>query len=136
MDGLLPVGPARRRFAQEYHAYILSLPLNDVSHAPTVVWRGSQHIMQDALRRAIGDKPVGDVDITDTYQAARRMVFDRCEQVPLLLAPGQSALLHPFVLHGTQEWGNNAPDPAGEGCMIAFFRPECEGGALNWLGMP
>ncbi len=132
VDGLLPVGPARRRFAQEHHAYILSLPLNDVAQAPTVVWRGSQGIMQNALRRAIGEADPAQIDITDAYQAARREVFETCEEVPLLLAPGQSALLHPFVLHGTQAWGD-APDPSGEGRMIAFFRPECAGGAAEWL---
>lgn len=132
VDGLLPVGPARRRFAREYHAYILSLPLNDVAHAPTVVWRGSQRIMQQALRHAIGKADPAQVDITEVYQAARKEVFETCEQVPLYLKAGQSALLHPFILHGTQCWGD-APDPSGEGRMIAFFRPECAGGAAEWL---
>lgn len=132
VDGLLPVGVAKRRFAREYHAYILSVPLNDVAHAPTVVWRGSQRIMQDALRAAIGTNDPAEVDITEAYQAARREVFDTCELVPLPLKPGQSALLHPFILHGTQRWGD-APDPVGEGRMIAFFRPGCAGGAAEWL---
>lgn len=135
VDGLLPVGPARRRFAQEFHAYILALPLNDVADAPTVVWRGSQKIMQNALRAAIADQEPSKVDITQAYQAARRAVFDTCEMVPLNIRPGQSALLHPFVLHGTQPWGK-APDPAGEGRMIAFFRPEYAGGAADWLATP
>ena len=135
VDGLLPVGPERRRFAQEYHAYILSVPLNDVAEAPTVVWRGSQRIMQQALRGAIGDADPAQVDITEVYQAARRQVFETCEQVPLRLKVGQSALLHPFVLHGTQAWGD-ASDPTGEGRMIAFFRPECAGGAAQWLATP
>lgn len=135
VDGLLPVGPARRRFAQEYHAYILSLPLNDVAHAPTVVWRGSQRIMQAALRRTIGEADPAQVDITETYQAARKEVFETCTQVPLHLKAGQSALLHPFVLHGTQSWGD-APDATGEGRMIAFFRPECADGAAEWLSIP
>lgn len=135
VDGLLPVGPARRRFAQEYHSYILSLPLNDVAHAPTVVWRGSQRIMQAALRDAIGTADPAQVDITDAYQAARREVFETCEQVPIELKVGQSALLHPFVLHGTQACGD-ATDPAGEGRMIAFFRPEAAGGAREWLATP
>ena len=135
VDGLLPVGALRRRFAVEYHAYILSLPLNDVRQSPTVVWRGSHRIMQAALRRSIGEGAVAQVDITDAYQAARREVFDTCERIPLLLKPGQSALLHPFVLHGTQPWGD-APDPKGEGRMTAFFRPECAGGSAEWLAIP
>jgi hypothetical protein len=135
VDGLLPVGPDRRRFAREYHAYILSLPLTDVAGSPTVVWRGSQRIMQDALRAAMAEKDPAKTDITDVYAAARKRVFAECEQVPLLLKPGQSALLHPFVLHGTQPWRGET-DPAGEGRMIAFFRPECSGGAQEWLGIP
>lgn len=132
VDGLLPVGPARRRFACEYHAYILALPLNDMAQAPTVVWPKSQRIMQAALRAAIGDNDPAQVDITEAYIAARKQVFASGDPVPLRLRPGQSALLHPFVLHGTQAWGN-APDPAGAGRMIAFFRPECAGGAADWL---
>ena len=135
VDGLLPIGLTRRRFAQEFHSYILSLPLNDVHHAPTVVWRGSQRIMQAALRRAIGSANPAQVDITDAYQAARKQVFDTCERVSLELRVGQTALLHPFVLHGTQAWGD-AIDTVGEGRMIAFFRPECAGGASEWLATP
>ncbi len=135
VDGLLPLGPNRRRYAQEFHAYILSLPLNDVPHAPTVVWRGSQQIMQAALRGALEGQDPDKVDITDVYQAARRQAFEECEQVSLMITPGESALLHPFVLHGTQPWGH-APDPTNEGRMIAFLRPECAGGVSEWLATP
>ena len=135
VDGLLPVGPQRRRFAQEFHAYILSLPLTDVAASPTVVWRGSQRIMQDALRGALEGRDPVTTDITDVYAAARKRAFEACEQIPLHLKPGQSALLHPFVLHGTQPWADEV-DPAGEGRMIAFFRPECRGGASDWLATP
>lgn len=135
VDGLLPIGPARRRFALEYHAYILSLPLGDVTEAPTVVWEGSQRIMQDALRAAMTGKAPADVDMTEIYTVARRRVFEECRAVPLVLRQGQSALLHPFVLHGTQAWGD-AQDTGGEGRMIAFFRPECAGGAAEWLAIP
>jgi len=132
VDGLLPVGPHRRRFAQEYHAYILSIPLGDVTASPTVVWPGSQRIMQTALRTAIGFEPADQVDITQVYQDARREVFETCSPVPLVLTRGQSALLHPFILHGTQSW-EGQDDPTGQGRMIAFFRPECAGGAAQWL---
>jgi hypothetical protein len=120
VDGLLPEGPDRRRFAREYHAYILGLPLNDVPAAPTVVWRGSHVIMQCALANAIGTAPVGSVDLTDAYHAARRLVFDRCERVALHARPGQSYLIHRFALHGTAPWAG----PDREGRMVAFFRPE------------
>lgn len=135
VDGLLPVGAARRRFAQEFHAYILALPLNDVTGSPTVVWPGSQRIMQDALRDALGDRPPAQTDITEIYQTARRRVLEQSTPIPLRLKPGQSALLHPFILHGTQAWSGE-PDPAGEGRIIAFFRPDCAGGAAEWLATP
>ncbi len=135
VDGLLPVGADKRRFALEYHAYILALPLNEVAASPTVVWRGSHHIMQRALRDAIADGDPAKVDITEVYKAARRKVFETCEPIPLCITAGQSALIHRFALHGTQPW-NRSEDPSGEGRMIAFFRPECAGGAAEWLALP
>lgn len=120
VDGLLPEGPARRRFAREYHAYILGLPLNPAPAAPTVVWRGSHRIMQAALAEAIGSEAVGTVDVTEAYHTARRMVFETCEMVSLQATPGQSYLMHRFALHGTAPWKG----PDGPGRMIAFFRPE------------
>ncbi|WP_366942614.1 hypothetical protein [uncultured Tateyamaria sp.] len=120
VDGLLPKGPARRRFACEYHAYILGIPLNLAPSAPTMVWRGSHHIMKAALRDAIGDRPIGSVDVTEVYQAARRAVFERCERVAIGVVPGQSFLIHRFALHGTAPWEG----PVAAGRMIAFLRPE------------
>lgn len=128
VDGLLPVGDARRRFAREYHAYILGIPLGPVADAPTVVWRGSQRIMQAALVDAIGDASLCEVDITDAYHAARREVFERCECVPVLAQPGQCYLIHRFALHGTAPWKG----PKGPGRMVAFFRPEFADPA-DWL---
>jgi hypothetical protein len=135
VDGLLPIGADKRRFAREFHAYILALPLTKVTAAPTVIWRGSHKIMQRALRDAIRAAAVGTVDVTDAYQSARREVFAHCEQVPLRIVRGQAALLHPFILHGTQRWGD-ARDATGQGRMTAFFRPECKGGAAQWLAQP
>jgi hypothetical protein len=135
VDGLLPVGPDKRRFALEYHAYILALPLTEVAASPTVVWRGSHHIMQRALRDAIAGRDPAQVDITEPYKAARRDVFETCTPVPLKIIAGQSALVHRFALHGTQPW-DGAQDPSGEGRMVAFFRPECAGGAEEWLALP
>ena len=132
VDGLLPVGPQKRRFAMEYHAYILAIPLGKVAAAPTVVWEGSQTIMQRALREAIGDADPSHVDITDAYQAARREVFDCCPKVPLNITKGQAALLHPFLLHGTDPWDPEVGDPDGHGRMTAFFRPDL-GDGRAWL---
>lgn len=120
VDGLLPEGRARRRFAREFHAYILGLPLNPSGAAPTVVWPGSHVIMQAALAEAIGGRPIAEVDLTEAYHAARRAVFDNCDPIPIHAAPGQSFLIHRFALHGTAPWQG----PVGPGRMIAFFRPE------------
>ncbi|WP_223423550.1 hypothetical protein [Tateyamaria pelophila] len=128
VDGLLPEGPARRRYAREFHAYILGLPLNDVASAPTVVWRGSHRIMRAALAEAVGTQAIGSVDLTDAYHAARRRVFEICERVPLRATPGQSYLIHRFALHGTAPWEG----PDGPGRMVAFFRPEFPDPA-DWL---
>ena len=136
VDGLLPVGSNKRRFAQEFHAFILSVPLNPIAAAPTVVWRGSHRIMHDALRAAIAGRPPAQVDVTQAYQAARRIVFDQCEKVPLRIRPGQAALVHRFALHGTDPWPDDMRDMSGEGRMVAFFRPECAGGADEWLAGP
>lgn len=131
VDGLLPIGPDKRRYALEHHAYILSLPLNDVAQAPTVVWRGSHRIMQAALREAIGTADPREVDVTDAYQSARRQVFDSCEEVALTPGVGAGALIHRFALHGTAPWGDMPARAAPDGRMIAFFRPETT--ARDWL---
>lgn len=120
VDGLLPEGADRRRYAREYHAYILGLPLTPATTAPTVVWRGSHRIMQAALSAAIGTAAIGAVDLTDAYHAARRTVFETCEKVALHAEPGQSYLIHRMALHGTAPWDG----PDGPGRMVAFFRPE------------
>lgn len=120
VDGLLPCGPDKRRYPLEFHAYILGLPLSDVSAAPTVFWTGSHKIMQAALQSAIKEKDPASVDVTDAYHAARRQVFETCEAVPIRARPGQAFLLHRFALHGTAPW--DGPDDQGR--AIAFFRPE------------
>lgn len=149
VDGLLPLGPHRRRYAREWHAYVLGIPLNQTAAAPTVVWRGSHRIMQRALRAAIGAAEVAHVDVTRAYAAARRTVFDTCQTVRL--APegaGSAFLLHRFALHGTAPWKTpepapeaapetapeTGPDPA-EGRMVAFFRPAYPA-PETWLNPP
>ncbi|MGB3243220.1 MAG: hypothetical protein WBB25_01695 [Sulfitobacter sp.] len=131
VDGLLPVGPRRRRFAKEFHAYILSLPLTAVRAAPTVVWRGSHKIMQAALGKAIGSREPSKVDVTEDYHAARRVVFETCEAVPLHIRVGEAALIHRFALHGTDVWDASIGDNTPRGRMNAFFRPEFS--AAEWL---
>lgn len=108
VDGLLPEGPARRRFLREPHAFILGIPLNRVQPSPLMVWPGSHQIMGPAFREIFGNKAPGQVDLTDGYQAARKMVFDRIEPVAVRAAPGQSVLLHRHLLHGVAPWSEEA----------------------------
>lgn len=128
VDGLLPEGTERRRFAREYHAYILGLPLNPVAVAPTVVWPGSHHIMRRALAGAIGRAEIGTVDVTQAYHNARKEVFATGPPVPLIAQPGQAFVIHRLALHGTASWEG----PPGPGRMVAFFRPEFED-PRDWL---
>lgn len=123
VDGLLPIGGNKRRYAKEPHAYILGLPLNAVSAAPTVVWKGSHHILKQALSAAIGDHDPTGVDITEAYHQARQEVFNTCEMIAINCAPGQSFVLDRFALHGTEPWAASIP-PEKDGRIIAFFRPE------------
>ena len=130
VDGLLPIGPDKRRFLREPHAFILGLPLNISDAAPLVVWPGSQHIMGAALAKVIGDDDPTKVDLTDAYQAARRVVFDHIEPVAIPAKPGQATLLHRHLLHGVDVWHPSATAPL-EGRMIAYFRPEFS--AAEWI---
>ena len=131
VDGLLPIGPDRRRFPREFHAYILGLPLNDVPAAPTVVWKGSHKIMQSVMQAVIGAADPAMTDVTDAYHTARKQVFETCEPEPIQTRPGQAFLLHRFALHGTAPWTG----PETDGRMIAFFRPEYSD-PQDWLHAP
>lgn len=132
VDGLLPIGPARRRFLREPHAFILGLPLTVSEAAPLMVWPGSHTIMGDAFRDLVGTGDPLTVDLTAGYQAARRQVFDRIAPVPVTALPGQSVLLHRHLLHGVAPWDDCASGPP-EGRMVAYFRPQFS--ADQWLRM-
>lgn len=129
VDGLLPEGPQRRRHLREPHAFILGLPLSDVTDSPLVVWRGSHRVMQAAFAQMYQGVPpaqMGDTDITDAYQAARKRVFDTCDRVELPAKAGEATLLHRHVLHGVAPWGTGrTPRP------VAYFRPVTT--PLEWL---
>lgn len=129
LDGLLPVGPARKRMLREPHAFILGLPLTqtDPRAGPLVAWRGSHRILGDALRAALQPYPQEDwpnVDLSAAYQTARRACFEHCARVPLPAQPGQATLLHRHCLHGMGPWPTDLPDPGGAGRMVAYFRPQ------------
>lgn len=132
VDGLLPHGPQKRRFLGEWHSFILGLPLNVADAAPLMVWPGSHKIMGNALRTAIGDHPPTGVDLTEGYQAARRVVFDRIAPVPCRAVPGQAIILHRHLLHGVAPFEAHHTAPP-EGRMIAYFRPLCAAGPQGWL---
>ena len=130
VDGLLPIGAAKRRFLREPHAFILGLPLNTSDAAPLTIWPGSEYIMGAAFRDLVGGNDPQAVDLTEGYQAARRRCFEQIEPEHIIAAPGQSILLHRHLLHGVAPWedGQHAPP---EGRMIAYFRPEFS--ATEWI---
>lgn len=130
VDGLLAVGPERRRMLKEPNAFILGLPLNSCSPAasPMVVWEGSHLIIAEVFQKAfagIDATSWAEVDVTAVYQAARRQVFERCKRVLVHAAPGEAYVVHRLALHGVAPWQSGADAPE-EGRMIAYFRPELE----------
>ncbi len=133
VDGLLPIGPHRRRFLREPHAFILGLPLNDVDASPLMVYPGSHRIMGAAFQGLLTENDPSETDLTDIYQSARRRVFDSIAPVPVAAQPGQVVLLHRHMLHGVAPW--TATSTAWpEGRMIAYFRPQFE--VRNWVNAP
>lgn len=127
LDGLLPIGPDRRRMVREPHRFILGIGLSeaDPGAAPLVGWPGSAAILRTALRAAFQGHPPaawGEIDVTDAYQAARSQVFRTCPRVELPLRPGEAVLLDRLILHGVAPWAEGA-QAAPEGRISAFFRP-------------
>lgn len=140
LDGLLPIGPARRRMIREPHGFILGLPVTDADAgaAPLVVWQGSHQVIGTCLRRALAARPVAewsDTDVTDAYHAARRQVFETCPRVLVPAVPGQATVLHRLLLHGVAPWQTGAR-AAPEGRAIVYFRPQLSGGVGDWLSLP
>ncbi len=131
VDGLLQIGPERRRFLREPHGFIVGLPLNDVAASPLMVWPGSHLIMGDAFRACIAQHAdPTTVNLTETYHAARAQVFETITPQPVHAAAGQAVLLHRHLLHGVDVWPAGQTAPA-EGRMIAYFRPEFS--VQSWL---
>jgi hypothetical protein len=141
VDGLLPVGSGRRRKLRERHAWILGLPLTEADEgaSPLVVWEGSHHVMRRAFGTALAGCPPrdwGEVDLTETYHAARRAVFATCPRVAVHARPGAAYLLHRMTLHGVAPWQEGATAPP-EGRMVAYFRPELpDTASALWLNLP
>jgi hypothetical protein len=136
LDGLLPIGPEKRRMVKEPHGFILGICLTDADPgaAPLVVWPGSATILRTALRKAFARHPPaiwGDVDVTDVYQAARAEVFLTCPRVEVPMRPGEAVLLDRLLLHGVAPWAEGAR-AAPEGRITAYFRPVL-GSVAAWL---
>lgn len=139
VDGLLPIGPDRRRMLREPHAFILGLPVTeaDADAGPLVVWEGSHHIVRRALGAVLRAHPPRDwpdVDLTEAYHAARREAFATCRRVALPARPGEALLLHRLLLHGMAPWPEGAA-AAPEGRINAYFRPEFSQ-IKDWLAAP
>jgi hypothetical protein len=131
VDGILPQGTPPRRYAREFHAYILVIHINECSAAPTVFWSGSQRVLQTALTAAL--KGGDGMDITDAYQAARAQCLEQITPVELTGPPGGAFLMHPFLLHGTAPWPATSDHQSPR--ITAFFRPQYER-LSDWLHAP
>jgi hypothetical protein len=137
LDGLLPIGPDKRRMVKEPHAWILGLPLNETTAAPLTVWEGSHHLIRSALLQALAPHPPetwGEIDITDAYQHVRRKIFATCRRIELPARPGEATLLHRLTLHGVAPWKDGETSPP-EGRMIAYLRPQLAT-VQQWLTDP
>jgi hypothetical protein len=137
LDGLKAVGANRRRMMQEFHGFIMGIPLNETppKAAPFVIWEGSHLIFRDMLAKAfagIAPEHWPDTDITDIYQATRAKIFTTCKRVELHAHPGEAYIAHRFALHGMGAWDEALEGPP-EGRMIAYFRPFWHGDMQRWL---
>jgi hypothetical protein len=128
LDGLLPVGPEKRRHLRELHAFILGIAVTeaDPDAAPLVVWEGSHHRIRAAFARAFDGVPAeewGEIDMTGAYAEVRRAVFASCPRREVPLRPGQCVLVHRHAIHGVAPWREGAR-AAEDGRAIVYFRPE------------
>ena len=139
IDGLLPVGAARRRFLREYHAFILGIPLThfDRGASPLVVWEGSHRLVRQFFSDTFEGRSLPEwenVDLTESYHALRNQIFDSCERVTVHASPGQAFLVHRLELHGVAPWEERASADS-DGRMICYFRPEYSS-PEEWLERP
>jgi hypothetical protein len=72
-----------------------------------------------------------DVDVTDAYQSARRVIFDTCKRVCVWGPPGSAYVIHRLALHGVAPCSEDAK-VSKDGRLIAYFRPPMAGGARAW----
>jgi hypothetical protein len=137
VDGLLAIGPERRRFVHEPHQYVLGIPLgkSNAEASPLVIWEGSHSLIRAAFKSVLDSLPVaqwGAVDLTEVYHKARKDCFDRCRRKSILAQPGECYVLHRLALHGIAPWGAGA-QASPEGRIVAYFRPQTQGNLNDWL---
>jgi hypothetical protein len=137
LDGLKAVGPDRARKMEEFHGFILGIPLNETppKAAPFVIWQGSHLIFHDMLAKAYADNPPDNwhqIDITEIYQQTRAEIFKTCKRVEIHAKPREAYIVHRFALHGMAAWGENLEGP-DKGRMVAYFRPYWKGEMQEWL---
>ena len=140
VDGLLRTGPDARRKLQEFHRFLLGLPLADcpAGAAPFVIWEGSHEIVRAAFVRAFAGHPPeawSDIDVTDIYHQTRREIFETCARVEIPARPGEAYVIHRLALHGMAPWPDTLDGPE-MGRMIAYFRPQDGVSPRDWLEQP
>ncbi|MFN0190599.1 MAG: hypothetical protein ACKVP5_01300 [Aestuariivirga sp.] len=133
VDGLHGEGPHRRRHLRELHDFILGIPIDDIDTgaSPFVIWEGSHHIMKRQLREnygSIAPERWGDIDITETYHAARQRVFETCRRTDVTARSGECYLVHRFALHGVAPWQESKLASR----TVVYFRP-CQLAPEIWL---
>lgn len=136
VDGLLPIGPARRRVLAEPHAYVLGIGVNtaDTHASPLVVWPESHRVMTPVFANVLTAETWQACDLTSPYQAARKRVFATLPRVEVPLAQGEIVILHRHLLHGVAPWAEGAKAPK-EGRMTAYFRPQYPA-PTDWFTRP
>lgn len=136
VDGLVPIGPERRRHLKESHAFILGLPMVETGAgaSPVTVYEGSHELAREAFAERFAGLPEArwpDEDVTEAYHALRSRIFETCPRVEVHARPGEAYLIHRLALHGVARWRDGAT--AGpDGRMIVYFRPLL-GGPGDWI---
>ena len=139
IDGIIPLGSKKRRFAKEYHAFILGFPImNNFPYcAPLVVWEGSHKIFRNFFKEiyeGMSSNKISNIDITDLYNEYRKKVFSNCEAKKIIPQFNQPFLLDRHLLHGIDEWKEQKNDKSilknkkvlnrlSDGRIIVYFRP-------------
>ena len=149
VDGLIPIGSKKRRFAKEFHAFILGIPImnNRIDSAPLVVWEGSHIIFRNLFRKlytGLSKKKVSKLDVTEIYQKYRRKVFSTCTFRKVVSQKNQPYILDRHLLHGVIPWNetvNISPMSYQNdvfrlnpmfGRIVVYFRPSYKN-SIDWV---